>query len=108
MARRSLNRVNETQVADAVLEILSKRPSGQATIAVLVRELPTVLKLSEEDRRPSKTRHSEEIWEQQVRNITSHKKSPGNFIYEGYLATVKGGLRITDGGRLRLKHRKGR
>lgn len=99
-------RVNETEVADAVLEILSSSASSEAAIATLVRELPHHLDLSEADRTPSKTRRNEEVWEQQVRNITSHQKSPGNFIYEGYLEPVKGGLRITDRGRLRLKHKK--
>ncbi len=42
----------------------------------------------------SETRPNEAIWEQQVRNITSHKNSPGNAIYEGKLAAIPGGLAL--------------
>lgn len=99
-------RVSENEVADAVLVILASGSSGQASIADLVKELPQHLDLSTADRTPSKTRHNEELWEQQVRNITSHQKSPGNFICEGYLESVKGGLSITERGRSRVDHKK--
>jgi hypothetical protein len=48
------------------------------------------------DLAPSLTRTGEAIWEQQVRNITSHKKSPGNAIYEGRLVAVPGGLALPE------------
>lgn len=104
MGRRSPNRVTETDVANAVVEILAHEPDGEATISKIVKEVPKYLKLSGEDRAPSSTRNGEEIWEQQVRNITSHKASPGNYIYEGYLEVVRGGLRLTVSGRRRVKH----
>jgi len=43
---------------------------------------------------PSPTRQNEAVWEQQVRNITSHKKTPGNAIYEGKLVAIPGGLAL--------------
>jgi len=98
-------RSTEQDVADAVLQVLAKYPKGEASIATIVKELPSYLNLTDEDRTRSKTRPNEEIWEQQVRNITSHKASPGNFIFEGYLEAIKGGLRITETGRQRLKHK---
>ena len=98
-------RISENQVADAVCQILAKVPSGEASIATLVKGVPSYLALSEEDRTPSKTRRNEELWEQQVRNITSHAEAEGNFIYEGYLEPIKGGLKITEAGRLRVKHK---
>ncbi len=99
------NRLNEQDVAAAVLEILANHPKGEMTIAELVKEIPKHLVLSELDRAVSKTRPNEEMWEQQVRNITSHHKSPGNFIFEKYLEAVKGGLKITEVGRLRMRHK---
>jgi hypothetical protein len=71
----------------------------------LKKEIPKHLKLSAADLAGSKTRRNEAMWEQQIRNITSHHKSPGNFIYEGFLERIKGGLRLTDAGYLRLQHR---
>lgn len=103
MAKRSANRVTETDVAKAVMEVLAHEPNGEASIGKIVKEVPKYLKLSEEDRAPSPTRKNEQIWEQQVRNITSHKASPGNFICEGYLEVVKGGLKLTDAGKRKLK-----
>jgi hypothetical protein len=100
-------RVTEGQVADTVCQILAAIPSGEASIANLVREIPKYLKLSPEDRTVSKTRKNEELWEQQVRNIISHAATEGNFIYEGYLVPIKGGLKITDAGRLRVQHKGG-
>jgi hypothetical protein len=103
MAKRSKNRVSETHVAKAVMEVLAHEPDGEAAISTIVKKIPDYLKLSEEDWAPSPTRKGEAIWEQQVRNITSHKGSPGNYIHEGYLAVVKGGLKLTEIGAKKLK-----
>jgi hypothetical protein len=103
MGKRLGNRVTETDVAKGVMQVLEHEPNGEASIAKIVKELPKYLKLSDEDWAPSPTRNGEAIWEQQVRNITSHKASPGNFICEGYLDVVRGGLRLTDVGKKRLK-----
>jgi hypothetical protein len=60
----------------------------------LVREIPKRVTLSAEDLAQSTTRPNEAVWEQQVRNITSHKNSPGNAIFEGKLIAVPGGLAL--------------
>ncbi|HVZ27060.1 MAG TPA: hypothetical protein VG798_00245 [Rhizomicrobium sp.] len=103
MAKKSPNRVTETDVAKAVMQVLAHEPDNEASIAKLVKEIPKHLKLSDEDRASSSTRKGEEMWEQQVRNITSHKATPGNFICEGYLEVVKGGLKLTEVGKAKLK-----
>ncbi len=54
----------------------------------------TVLPFSADDLKASPTRRNEAIWEQQVRNITSHKDSPGNAIFEGKLVAIPGGLAL--------------
>ncbi len=87
-------RVTEDEVAKAVEDVLKGRPSGRATIKELVAEIPNHLKLSAEDLKQSGTRQNEAVWEQQVRNITSHKASPGNAIYEGRLIAIQGGLAL--------------
>ncbi len=102
MPKKSANRVTETEVAEAVLKVLGAYPNGQAAISAIVKAVPNHLKLSDQDCTPSATRTNEEMWEQQVRNITSHKSTPGNFICEGYLESVSGGLRLTEAGRKRL------
>jgi len=78
-------RVSEADVAKAVEKYLSGQPGRTATIYQIKKALPSYLNLSAADREQSDTRPNEELWEQQVRNIVSHRNSRGNFIYEGRL-----------------------
>lgn len=87
-------RITEEEIADIVEAILLERPNGEATIAELIDEIPNRVTLLAEDLAPSPTRNGEAIWEQQVRNITSHKGSPGNAIHDGRLISVPGGLQL--------------
>jgi hypothetical protein len=87
-------RITESEIADIVEAILNERPNGEASIAELIDEIPNRVTLSAEDLAKSPTRLNEPMWHQQVRNITSHKKSPGNAIYEGRFVAIAGGLRL--------------
>jgi hypothetical protein len=89
-----MSRVTEAEVAEAVEAILHDRTSGRATIKELVAEVPNRIRLSAEDLAQSQTRPNEALWEQQVRNITSHKASPGNAIFEGKLVSIPGGFAL--------------
>jgi hypothetical protein len=89
-----MSRITESEIADVVIAILQDSRTGKATIAEFVAEIPKRINLSPEDLVPSPTRPNEAIWEQQVRNITSHKASPGNAIYEGKLVAIPGGLSL--------------
>jgi len=77
-------RVTEHEVAEAVGKYLADN-GGEATIAEIVENLPNYLNLSDADRKESETRPGEELWEQQVRNIISHRNTPGNAIHDGLL-----------------------
>ena len=79
-----MSRVNEHEVAEAVAKYLADH-NGEAAIAELVANLPGYLNLSDADRQESETRPGEQLWEQQVRNIISHRNSPGNAIHDGLL-----------------------
>lgn len=88
-----MSRKTESEIAETVIAILeSVRP--EMTIGELIAEIPNRITLSPEDLAPSPTRPGEAVWEQQVRNITSHKPSPGNAIHDGKLVAVPGGLRL--------------
>lgn len=87
-------RITEAKIAHVVEEILESLPGGRATIAQLILEIPKKVDLSAEDLAPSPTRRGEAIWEQQVRNITCHKASPGNAIHDGRLISIPGGLEL--------------
>lgn len=96
-------RTTEVEISEVVLRILAVRPNGEATIAYIKNQVPKHINLTAGDREPSPTRQNEELWEQLVRNIVSHKKSEGNYIAEGYItAPSRGRLRITDSGRQKI------
>jgi hypothetical protein len=96
-------RVTETHVANASLKYRATLPSGTATISKIKQELPTYIDLSEADRAISDTRPNEQVWEQLLRNIVSHRGSNGNFIFDGLLEYEPRRLRITDAGRSHLQ-----
>jgi hypothetical protein len=98
------NRTTEAELSKVVLEILSAKHGGEASFSELVNEVPRRVNLTPEDLQQSDTRRNEAIWEQRVRNITSHKNVPGNIIFEGFAESIRGGLRITDAGRLHVQH----
>lgn len=98
------NRVTEHAVAHAACVVLAPRVGREGSMQILKKEIPSHLQLSAADLAGSKTRRHEAMWEQQIRNITSHHKSPSNFIYAGFLERIKGGLRLTEAGYLRLRH----
>ena len=100
------NRVSEAGLGLAVLQILAATSDGTASVEKLKKELPKYVKLSGADQTPSETRLNEEIWEQQVRNLKSHDKVPGNVFAEGFVEPVSKGIwRITDAGKLHIKHK---
>jgi hypothetical protein len=89
-----MSRITETEIAEIVEAYLKEKSNGQASIKELVRAIPERVTLSEEDLAQSTTRRNEAVFEQQVRNITSHKGSPGNAIFEGKLIAIPGGLAL--------------
>lgn len=103
MARKP-NRISEVDLTDAALQVIRSEPNGRITTTKLIEELRKVLKLSREDEEILDGRHDDHF-SQIVRNIKSHKGTPGNLIYEGYLTAVPRGFEITDVGLQRLKNK---
>lgn len=93
-----VGRVSESDVSIAVTKYLHGKPGRTATIYQIKRAIPNYLALSDADRVQSVTRPNEEMWEQQVRNIVSHRNTPGNFIFEGRLEHAPRRLMLTDAG----------
>lgn len=79
-------KITEADMAAAVKLILSHRPNKSATFAELRELIPTRVKLSRADRAKSPSRPGEEVWEQILRNLVSHK-------HEGFVS-IKGGIRL--------------
>jgi len=98
-------RTTEFEISEVVLDILNNIPTGRATFRALIRGLNSRLPLTLADQVISETRPTERLWEQRVRNISSHRKAEGNFISEGYLIKINGGLQITESGKRRVTRR---
>ena len=95
-------RVTEAEIGEAVLAICANTATGECSIADLKNEIPDHVDLSVEDRAQSTTRPNEEMWEQQVRNLISHRATAGNIICEGLADYTGNAIRITDAGRRHL------
>lgn len=97
------NRASEGDIALGVMQFLASQPSGSAAIVSIKKGLPNYVKLTADDRTQSDTRPNEELWEQQVRNLVSHRQSNGNAVNDGLLAYSPRRLTLTDAGRFYLK-----
>ncbi|PWT80935.1 MAG: hypothetical protein C5B44_04600 [Acidobacteria bacterium] len=98
------NRITESKIGIAALRIMASRPSGEATVHRIKKEMPNYVNLTSEDREQSETRPNEEMWEQQVRNLKSHAATEGNIFCEGFADTPRKGVyKITTAGRSHLR-----
>jgi hypothetical protein len=104
MPAKAGTRTSEQEISVAVLRICADSPDGEETTAQLKRMVPDYINLTPDDLARSPTRPNEAVWEQIVRNIVSHRKTEGNIICEGYAEHRPGAIRITNAGRLHLKH----
>jgi hypothetical protein len=98
-------RITESDLLIPTLRILAIQPNGSLTTAHLIAELKSEFQPEGEDAEILEGRQDTKF-SQIVRNMVSHKGSPGNIIAEG-LAEHLGaqrGLRITNAGREHLRH----
>jgi hypothetical protein len=96
-------RSTEQEIGQAVLRFLKNCPSGRADIRTIKDHIRNTFPLTDADQEQSETRGNEEMWEQQVRNLVSHRGAEGNIINEGLIAYAPGYLEVTDAGRYYLK-----
>jgi len=88
----------ERDIAIGVMQIAASR-GGLCTFKRAYQEIPNYVSLSPDNLAASVTRPGEVMWQQLVRNIKSHDKTPGNFIADGLLEHVPNvGYRITVAG----------
>lgn len=92
-------RTTEEEFGLAVLKYLAKTPKGWSDMAGINRHLTYQFPLTAADKEPSPSRDNESVWEQQPRNLVSHRDTPGNPICDGLLIYEPGTLEITDSGR---------
>jgi hypothetical protein len=91
-----MNKHREYEFAQAVEDYLFDA-GGTASIAQIRHALPFYIKLTDADRLPSQSRPGEQMWEQLVRNIVSHRKSTGNAVNTGKLCYTPRHLSLPNG-----------
>lgn len=94
-----MSRTDESEFAQAIEGYLKSIPLKAATMQELVRVIPNLMNLTAEDMEKSPSRPYECKYEQSIRNIESHKGSPGNYIYIGRLkhCYISGGKVVAAG-----------
>lgn len=80
-------KITEAEMAAVVKSILSRRSNKTATLAELREMIPTRVHLSKIDTAKSPSRPGEEVWEQILRNLVSHKR-------EGFVSLTGGRIRL--------------
>lgn len=98
-------KISEQAIGEAALQALANSPGGSATIRRLKELIPQFVNLSDLDQLPSTTRRGEQMWEQQVRNLVSHRTTEGNIIAEGFADYSPGRLKITPAGLAHVQHK---
>ena len=93
MANVNDGRITEAELIVPALRIMKIR-GGYVTTTDLISELIVTLNPIGKDVEIIPGRQ-DTYFSQKVRNLKSHKKSPGNIIYEEYAEDVTRGLRIT-------------
>lgn len=97
-------RSSEHDIAFAVMKYLATLPKGTATTATIKRNVSSYITLTNRDREPSGSRPGEQVWQQVVGNIVSHRNdSPENFVNRGLLEYSARKLSLTEAGRAYLK-----
>ena len=97
------NRSGEHDIAFAAMKYLDTLPNSSATTSEVKANVPHFFDLTDEDRRQSDTRENEELWQQVVGNVVSHRHdSPDNFINRGLIDYHSGMWTLTKAGKKRL------
>lgn len=96
-------RSTEQDIAIAAMRYLATTQSGEATIFAIKANADKFITFTPDDLETSETRPHECMWEQQVRNIVSHRNNADNFVHGGLLEYRPRRLAITDAGRAWLK-----
>jgi hypothetical protein len=97
----------EAEVVLPVLRVLIDTDTGMLRTTEIRERVKSLIALTPEDLAPLRNRPDQRI-DQTIRNLKSHKRTPGNPFYEGLLRDVPRGYAITDLGRRVATERIGR
>ncbi len=103
LERPAADRLREPEARLLVLKIAAEQDDLTASVELLRGEVPKHYQLSLEDRVRSKSRPSEQLWQQIIRNVTSsHQKGSRGLFGLGFAEKTGGGIKITKEGMVYL------
>lgn len=95
LGRRQDDRLREPEARILVLKIADQQPNQSASTKFLKKEVSKYIELSAKDRERSKSRVGEELWQQIVGNVISHKEVRDGLFVQGYATKTSDGITVT-------------
>jgi hypothetical protein len=92
------DRLHESEARALVLKIAAQQPKRAASTEFLKKEVPKYIELSPLDRAPSKSRAREQVWQQIVGNVISHRKVRRGPFAMGFAVKTADGIAVTPRG----------
>ncbi len=98
LERPKQDRLHESEARVLVLKIAAQQPRRAASTKFLKKEFPKYIELSPEDRAPSKSRFRDQVWQQIVGNVISHKDVGSGPFAKGLAIKTPDGIAVTEKG----------
>ena len=95
------SRLREKEARLLVLKVASKQNDLTADMQTIRDGVAKLYPLSRADRQRSLTRPAEELWQQILRNVVSHRGGQRSIFAKGLAAKIGNGIRVTKAG---LRH----
>jgi hypothetical protein len=95
LERPKEDRLLEPEARILVLKIAAQQPGRAASTRFLKKELSKYIELSATDREKSKSRTREQLWQQIVGNVISHKSVREGPFVQGYATKTPDGIKVT-------------
>lgn len=98
LRRNPRDRIYEREARLLALKIAAQCLNRRASTDYIKRMTPAYTSLSEADLKPSTSRRNEQMWQQIIGNVISHRDSPQGPFRRGFATRTNDGLEVTDRG----------
>lgn len=103
LPRRDQDRLRENEARLLALKIAAECKDFEATTKYIKKRVPELIPLTPKDLEQSASRPREQLWQQIVGNVISHKKSAKSIFALGLAERTPDGLKVTRQGQSYLK-----
>lgn len=103
MMAKVRDRLREAEARILALRVAAGYPNLTASTRQIKAAVPDYIEFTPEDLKPSNTRGHENMWQQIMGNVVSHKASSTSIFIKGYAVRTEDGIQVTDIGMAYLK-----